>query len=57
MIAMKVNKQIIVPIAALVSLILKSNFGIVLSDGDMDTVVNGVLAIVGLFGVFMHPKK
>lgn len=54
---MKVNKQIIVPIVALVALILKTNFDVVLSDGDTDTIVNGLLAIVGLFGVFMQPKK
>lgn len=53
----QINKAILVPLFALVALILKANFGIKLSDSDLNTVIDGTLVLIGIAGVFMHPKK
>lgn len=53
----QINKAIILPILAMVSLALKSIWHVELSDKDMDTIANGILSLVALAGIFMHPKK
>lgn len=50
------NKQLLIPIAALFVLVLKQYFGYELTDETIDVVTNAMLAIVTLMGIFMHPK-
>lgn len=53
----QINKAIILPILAMFSLALKSVCNVELSDKDMDTIANGILSLIALVGIFMHPKK
>lgn len=51
------NKNLLVPIIALFGLTIKNVFHIELSQADIDIIVDGVLSIITLYGIFMHPKK
>lgn len=51
------NKSLLIPIVALLALLIKLIFGYELATEAQDTIVNGVLGIVGLIGAFMHPRK
>lgn len=50
------NKALLLPIVALLALTLKQIFNIELSESDTDTIVDGVLALCTLAGIFMQPK-
>jgi uncharacterized membrane protein len=51
------NKAIIAPIVAAVLMLIKQLFGIELPSEAVDTITNGVLAIVMLAGIFIDPRK
>lgn len=51
------NKALLIPIIALLALIAKQAFGYELSQVEIDIVIEGVLSIVTLVGLFMNPKK
>jgi uncharacterized membrane protein len=52
-----INKAIIIPIVALIALILKSAFGVELGTEAQDIIADGILGIITLVGIFLHPKK
>lgn len=51
------NKALLIPIVALLALTVKHLFNVELSQSEMDTIVEGTLAVLTLVGMFMHPKK
>lgn len=51
------NRALLIPIVALLALTIKHLFNVELSQTDMDTIVEGLLAVLSLVGIFMHPKK
>ncbi len=51
------NKALLAPIVALFLLILKQSLGIEFDDNTMNVITDGILALVTLIGIFMHPKK
>jgi uncharacterized membrane protein len=51
------NKQLIAPIVALFVLLAKESYGVDIQSESVDVIVNGVLAVVALAGIFMNPKK
>ena len=52
-----VNKNLITPIVALIALLAKQVFGFELDNAGVDALTDGVLAIITLVGIFMHPTK
>ena len=52
-----VNKKLITPIVALIALLAKQVFGFELDNAGVDALTDGVLAIITLVGIFMHPTK
>jgi uncharacterized membrane protein len=53
----EVNKNLITPIVALIALLAKQVFGFELDNAGVDALTEGVLAIITLVGIFMHPTK
>lgn len=51
------NKALIVPIVALIALSVKQIGGIEIGQEQLDIIVNGILAITTLAGIFMHPTN
>ncbi len=51
------NKKLITPIVALITLLAKQTFGFDLSNELVDAMTNAVLAIITLVGIFMNPTK
>lgn len=51
------NKQLLIPIIALIALMVKQFAGIELSAEEVDTIIEGVLALIIAIGFFTHPKK
>ncbi len=51
------NKQLIAPIVALIVLFVKESFGVDVQSEVVDTVLNGILAVITLAGIFMNPKR
>lgn len=56
LVVIKVNKQLIIPIVALVVLVAKQGFGYEMPDETTNLITDAVLAIITLAGIFMHPK-
>ena len=57
MVTTVLNKAIIIPIVALIALIIKSAFGVELGTEAQDVIADGILGIITLVGIFLHPKK
>lgn len=53
----KINKQLLVPIVALVIMYCKSVAGIQLPDETADIITDATLSILTLIGIFTHPTK
>jgi uncharacterized membrane protein len=51
------NKQLLIPIVALTALVLKHTFNYEMPQAEMDTIADGILALVTLVGIFMKPNK
>lgn len=51
------NKALIIPVVALVALMVKQLSGVELQEEQIDIIVEGILAIATLSGIFMNPKK
>jgi uncharacterized membrane protein len=51
------RKSTIYPIIALVALLIKLTFGIELRDEEVDVIIEGILAIAILVGIFSNPKR
>ena len=51
------NRKLILPIVALIALSVKQIGGIELEQEQIDVIVEGILAIATLSGIFMNPKK
>lgn len=51
------NPQIIAPIVAIIMLFGQRIFNVQFSSEEMRTITEGLLSVVALIGVFMHPKK
>ncbi len=51
------NKQLLIPIIALVLLMVKQLTGIQFTTEEVDVIIEGVLAIVVAIGFFTNPKK
>jgi uncharacterized membrane protein len=51
------NKALIIPVLALFALIIKQGFGYTIPQDALDVIANGILSIVTLVGIFMHPVK
>lgn len=52
-----INRAIILPIVALIVLIIKSAFGVELGTEAQDIIADGILGIITLVGILLHPKK
>lgn len=50
------NKKLLLPLVALAGLTIKQVYNIELSAQEIDLVVDGILALLTLFGIFMEPK-
>ena len=51
------NRNIIIPVVALLVLIAKQISGVELNDVQVDIIVEGVLGIAAIIGIFMNPKR
>lgn len=51
------NKALIIPVIALLALIVKHAFGFEIPQGEIDAIADGVLAVLTLVGIFLHPTK
>ena len=51
------NRKILLPIAALICLLAKELGGVELDNQQVDVLIEGILAIATLVGIFMTPKK
>lgn len=51
------NKALILPIVALLALAMKQISGYEYSQTEVDIIVEGILAITTLIGIFMTPQK
>ncbi len=51
------NKALIYPIIALVALLVKLLFNIELRDEEVDIIIEGILAVAIMVGIFTNPKK
>ncbi len=51
------NRKLLIPIVALIALMVKEFTGTELGEQQIDIIVEGVLAIATLSGIFMTPKK
>lgn len=51
------NPQIIAPIIAIAMLFGQRILNIQFSNEDIQTITDGLLSVVALIGVFIHPKK
>ena len=51
------NKALIAPIVALALLLAKQTFGVEFDSETQNAIVDGVLALITLAGIFMHPNK
>jgi uncharacterized membrane protein len=51
------NRKLLFPIVALVALMVKEFTGIELAEQQIDVIIEGILAIAVLSGVFMTPNK
>ncbi|CAB4128025.1 hypothetical protein UFOVP103_14 [uncultured Caudovirales phage] len=52
-----INKALIAPIVAVVFMMLKATSGFQIDDATLDVVVNAVLSIIAIIGVFANPTK
>jgi hypothetical protein len=52
----KLNRKLLLPIAALIALIAKEIGGIELSDAQVNVLVEGILGVAAFIGLFMNPK-
>lgn len=50
------NKALIAPIMALFCLLIKQVFDVQIDNSMMDTMTDGLLAIITMAGLFMHPR-
>ncbi len=51
------NKKLIVPIVALIVLLSKESLGVEFDSKEIDVIVEGLLAISVVFGIFTNPKR
>jgi uncharacterized membrane protein len=51
------NKNLLIPIVALVLLMVKQFTNIEFTTEEVDTIIQGVLAIIIAIGFFTEPKK
>lgn len=51
------NKALIIPVLALVALFVKHTMGLEIPQDQLDVIADGVLAIITLVGIGMHPVK
>lgn len=51
------NKKLLLPVVSLILLATKMYTGYEFTDQNVDQIVDGVLALITLFGHFMEPKK
>lgn len=54
---MNVNRNLIIPIAALIALYCKSVAGIDIPDDTANIITDAALSILALIGIFTNPKK
>lgn len=54
---MTINKSILLPLLSAIALFVKQAFGYEISDENVDMAANGILLVVTIAGLFMHPKK
>lgn len=51
------NKQVILPIIAVIALAIKNIAGVQMDDHAQNLIADLILSIVSLYGVFVEPKK
>lgn len=51
------NSYLIIPLASLFILLMKTCFQIEIAQDDANTFVTVLLIVIGAVGSFMHPKK
>lgn len=51
------NRKILIPAVALIALLLKEVGDINLSDAQINVIVEGLLGVTAIVGIFMNPKK
>lgn len=51
------NKLLIIPIVSLAIMIFQRSFNLTFSDTEIQTIVEGILSILVLLGIFADPKK
>jgi len=51
------NRTILIPVIALLALIIKEVSGVELDSLKIDIIIEGILGLVGIVGIFMNPKK
>jgi uncharacterized membrane protein len=52
----KLNRKILIPAVALIALMVKEIGGIELSDAQINVIVEGILGVTAIVGIFMNPK-
>ncbi len=51
------NRKILFPTVALIALLVKQISGIELDNVQIDVIVEGILGVSAIVGIFMNPKK
>lgn len=51
------NRKLLLPIVALICLLSKELGGVEFDNQQIDILIEGILAIATLIGIFMNPKK
>jgi uncharacterized membrane protein len=51
------NRKLLIPVFAVLALLLKEIGGIHLDDSQIDIMIEGILGVTAIVGIFMNPKK
>jgi uncharacterized membrane protein len=52
-----VNRNIIIPTVALLALVVKQISGVELDNVQIDIIVEGILGVAAIIGIFTNPKR
>lgn len=51
------NRKILLPFVSLIALLVKQVSGVELNNEQTDIIVEGILGVAAIIGIFMNPKR